>query len=263
MVSNLYYTFLFSTVAIFCFYIEYISKNAIYYLHFVNGVSILCGLIIVIGAVDSPIRCLDQGRVSECFKNLEFISWFNSKFSKHRAYYFEDVSITDPKNNITDTQGSEDLNKPVFIKKVGAWTLLKQIIGGHWQVFILLIFIKMNIDVVWFLNVFVVQGNTKGDNSIFYNGMILGLTSYAASFSCGFIMKWLSFYKLEIYHGLTCVFIAVFKLSCHYLKDSMSPDVLSLTNKISILMCYVVTFNLDQLFNCYMECNLALIPPRL
>ena len=96
MVSTLYYSFYFSPVAVFCIYIQYMSKDAIAFLHFTNAISILCSLIIFTLCVGSPLRSFDQGDTMEAYRSLEFISWVNSKFSRHKAYYFERVSIIDP-----------------------------------------------------------------------------------------------------------------------------------------------------------------------
>jgi hypothetical protein len=70
IVSTLYISFYQTTVAIFCIYIEFISKNAIEYLHFINAISILCSVIIFTMGVDSPLRCLDNGDTNEAKKSL-------------------------------------------------------------------------------------------------------------------------------------------------------------------------------------------------
>ena len=56
--STLYYSMNFSVVAIFCFYIEYISKDAIAFLHFTNVICILSAAVVFSIGVDSPKRCL-------------------------------------------------------------------------------------------------------------------------------------------------------------------------------------------------------------
>lgn len=221
MISTLYYSFYFSTVAVFCIYIEYMSKDAIAFLHFTNAISILCSLVIFSLGVDSPMRSFDQGNTMEGYKSLEFISWVNSKFSRKRAYYFEGVTIIDP-SQLSNTQ--EASNTTTVIKSSGPLSLMKELCKQHWVVFLLITLVKINIDFVWFLNTFTIQGNQSGDNSVFYNGMILGIASYTAFLTCGLVMKFSNFYKLQICHGLACVIIAIYKLACHYLKDLMSAN---------------------------------------
>ena len=73
MISTLYYSFYFSTVAVFCIYIEYISKDAVSFLHFTNAISIFCSVIIFLLGVDSPLRNLEQGNTEKAVESLEFI----------------------------------------------------------------------------------------------------------------------------------------------------------------------------------------------
>ena len=204
----------------------------------------------------------------EAYRSLEFISWVNSKFSRHKAYYFERVSIIDP-SQLSNTQESPNINNQeasntvTVIKSSGPLSLFKELCKQHWVVLVLITLVKINIDFVWFLNTFTIQGNQSGDNSVFYNGMILGIASYTAFLTCGMVMRCFNFYKLQIGHGLACVLIAIYKLVCHYCKDQFSADTLKVTGTISLMMSYFVTFSLDQTFNCYLQTNLRLIPGHL
>ena len=53
------YCFYFSSIMMFCLYIEFISKNAILYLDFVNGISILSSMVIYAIGFESPLRCIE------------------------------------------------------------------------------------------------------------------------------------------------------------------------------------------------------------
>lgn len=93
--TTFFYMFYFSVIACFCIYIHYISKNAIYYLHFTNAFSIMCAFIIVVIGVDSPLRSIEKGKQQEAKKSLQFIAWLNSKFKFFRQDHctFDNVTI--------------------------------------------------------------------------------------------------------------------------------------------------------------------------
>lgn len=54
--TTFYWMFNFSVLLSFCIYIEYVSKNAIYFLHFMNGASLICAATFCAIAVESPLR---------------------------------------------------------------------------------------------------------------------------------------------------------------------------------------------------------------
>lgn len=107
----------FSVVAIFCFYIEYISKDAIAFLHFTNVISILSVAVVFSIGVDSPKRYLLQGKIQDAKKSLKFISRVNSMFSKVKPLDFEkmDIVLTFLPSNVT------------VLEERGAMSLLKEL----------------------------------------------------------------------------------------------------------------------------------------
>lgn len=50
------YMFVFTIIVVFCVYIEYVSKNAIWFLHYTNGISIFAGVLFCAISVESPLR---------------------------------------------------------------------------------------------------------------------------------------------------------------------------------------------------------------
>ena len=131
------------------------------------------------------------------------------------------------------------------------------------MVFFLLASIKVYIDFVWMLNTFTIQGNQSGENSVFFNGMILGCVSLIAFLTSDLVMRFFNVFNLQLFHAIGCFCIMAFKMGCYLTQDSMTASELSLTSRISLLLSYVVTFSVDQTFNCYLQCNLKLIPSNL
>jgi heme/copper-type cytochrome/quinol oxidase subunit 4 len=84
------YSFIASTTTLMCFYINYVSKNAINYLHFTNGMSILALAVFFAISVESPLKQLRNGDVEAAKQNLNFIARVNSFGSRVIAYQFDD-----------------------------------------------------------------------------------------------------------------------------------------------------------------------------
>ena len=111
--------FVFTTIMVFCFYIEYVSKNAIYYLHFVNGISILCSVIIYAISVDRPLSAIRNGNEEEGKKSLNFISRFNAVFSRQEPYQFDDsVKIVASKTEVLSYKMQEKLGRLYVAQKI-------------------------------------------------------------------------------------------------------------------------------------------------
>ena len=233
-------------VAIFCFYIEFISKDAIAFLHFTNVISILSAAVIFLIGVDSPIRCLQQGKVQEAKKSLEFISRVNSMFSKVKPLDFEKINIVSTLLPINVT----------VVEERGAMSLLKEICKKHSLTVVLITLAKVYIDFEWFLNTYSIQGDQSSEDSVFFNGMILGMVSLTAFLTCGFAIRWLDFFNLQLCQAVLVLMIAVYKVTS--LKfESLYVE------KIWTMSSYVITFSLDQTFNCYLQSNFCLMPSHL
>ena len=233
--STLYYSMNFSVVAIFCFYIEYISKDAIAFLHFTNVISILSAAVIFSIGVDSPKRCLEQGKLQEAKKSLKFISRVNSIFSKVEPLDLEKIDIVSTllPSNVT------------VVDERGAMSLLKELCKSHSLTFVLITLTKVYIDFLWFLNTYSIQGDQSSEDSVFFNGMILGIVSFTAFMTCGFAIRWFHFFNLQLCQAVLCLLITVYKVTS--LKfESMYLE------KIWTMLSYVITFSLDQTFNCYL-----------
>jgi hypothetical protein len=84
-----FYMFVFTIIVVFCVYIENVSKNAIYFLHYTNGISLVCVIIYFSISVDSPLKNVRDGNQELAKKSLNFISWFNSKFTRTEVYQFD------------------------------------------------------------------------------------------------------------------------------------------------------------------------------
>jgi hypothetical protein len=97
------YSFMLTVGAVLCVYILYVSKNAMYFLHFTNAYSILAAGVFIAIAVESPLRQLSSGNEELAKKGLNFISWFNSKASRRVAYEFDDkIKICATKVEVRD-----------------------------------------------------------------------------------------------------------------------------------------------------------------
>jgi hypothetical protein len=82
------------------------------------------------------------------------------------------------------------------IQPKGFSAFFKEIRNNHLLVFVCLTFIKIYIDIAWFLIVYNIQGSQSGDTSVFFNGMLLGCVSMSAVSSSGLIMKYFNPYNL-------------------------------------------------------------------
>jgi hypothetical protein len=83
------YSFVFMVLFVFCTYVEYISKNAIWFLHFTNASSIICIIVFYSISVDSPLRLIRQGDERLAMQNLNYIARFNSFFTRKAPYIFD------------------------------------------------------------------------------------------------------------------------------------------------------------------------------
>jgi hypothetical protein len=84
--NTLFYMFIFTVLLSFCIYIEYVSKNAINFLHFINGLCLICAAIFYTISVESPLRQIIDGDEETAMKSLNYISRFNAFFSRKDAY---------------------------------------------------------------------------------------------------------------------------------------------------------------------------------
>jgi hypothetical protein len=65
-----------------------ITRDAVTYLHFVNGINIFCYVVICLMSVESPLYLLSKDRTQEAINNLNYIARVNSLFSKKKPYIF-------------------------------------------------------------------------------------------------------------------------------------------------------------------------------
>ena len=78
--------FVFSVLLSFTIYIEYVSKNAIWFLHFINGICLMSAAVFYAISVESPLRQLVNGNEEEAVMGLNYISRVNSFFARTEAY---------------------------------------------------------------------------------------------------------------------------------------------------------------------------------
>lgn len=83
------YMFNFTILVVFCVYIEYISKNAIIFLHTTNAVSLMCAAIYYSIMVIAPLRFVATKNQEGARKSLNYIAWFNSKFTRTIPFDFD------------------------------------------------------------------------------------------------------------------------------------------------------------------------------
>ena len=84
--TTFFWMFVFSVMLSFSIFMEYISRNAIYYLHLINGLSLICAAIFCSISVESPLRQIINGDETSAMKSLNYISRFNSFFSRKDPY---------------------------------------------------------------------------------------------------------------------------------------------------------------------------------
>lgn len=107
-----FWMFVATTIMVFCFYIVYISKNAIWYLHFINGISIICAIVIYAISVDRPLTAIRNGNEEDGKRSLNFISRFNAKFSRKEPYQFDNsVKIVASKVEVATYKIQEKLGR--------------------------------------------------------------------------------------------------------------------------------------------------------
>ena len=78
------------TLIFFSLFLQFISRNAIAYLHFVNAVSIFCCLVIILVAVESPSNLILKGKFCEAKQALNKITKINHFFKKSSGFQFKD-----------------------------------------------------------------------------------------------------------------------------------------------------------------------------
>ena len=83
------YMFVYTIIVVFCVFIEYFSKNAVYFLHLTNGISVFSAIVYYSISVESPLKHIIDNNQELAKKSLNFISWLNSKFSWTEAYQFD------------------------------------------------------------------------------------------------------------------------------------------------------------------------------
>jgi hypothetical protein len=77
-----------SVIAMFCFVMVAITRDAVTYLHFVNGINIFFYVIICLISVESPLYLLSKDRTQEAINNLNYIARVNSLLSENKPYIF-------------------------------------------------------------------------------------------------------------------------------------------------------------------------------
>lgn len=270
--TTFFFMFYFSVIAFFCTYIEYISKNAIHYLHFINASSILCAIIILTLAVDSPLRNFEKGNQDEGRRLLSYIAKFNSTFSRSAECSFENTIICSTQEEVatlqsefTNSEKSPSLKGSCQSAVIPRSPLsdIKEIWSEHKLVFFTLIVIKSYIDIAWFLNVYTLQAYQTDESSVFFNGMILGCVSMFAISSSGLIMKYFNPLSLQLVQAVVCLIITVYFLACLLYEDKMTPEQKLITSKLTLLFSYITMYSVDQQYICYMQSAGLLIPSSI
>ena len=146
--------------------------------------------------------------------------------------------------------GSSDVT--ILNKKKGVKHLLKELFTNHWQNFLLITAMKINLSFCWWINAYTLQANQKGSNSVYYNGMILGFVSTFAFLAFGFVMRWINFFKLNVANNLICFFIAVVKLLFIIFRDKWTAETVAKLDLMSVMLSYIATFSLDSMYNCFL-----------
>ena len=124
-------------------------------------------------------------------------------FSKVKPLDFEKINIVSTLLPINVT----------VVEERGAMSLLKEICKKHSLTFVLITLAKVYIDFEWFLNTYSIQGDQSSEDSVFFNGMILGMVSLTAFLTCGFAIRWLDFFNLQLCQAVLVLMIAVYKVT--------------------------------------------------
>ena len=151
-------------------------------MHFFNVISVAAFLIMVFVIVESPNHLIKEGKYQQALDALNKISRVNSFFSRDQPYVFtENLSIflsneemiQNEKNNLLESTKtlstvasslakSQDSQQPEIViinQNPGFLQVSKMLIRDHTKIFILLLFLRIYISNMWFINLYLVQKN--------------------------------------------------------------------------------------------------------
>jgi hypothetical protein len=100
---------------------EFVSRNAMKLLYFLDAASLVCVLVFYSIAVDSPLKLIRNGNEQEAKKCLNYISRFNSFFSRTVPYQFDDsIKICASKIELAHFKLQEKMSKLYINRKLGS-----------------------------------------------------------------------------------------------------------------------------------------------
>jgi hypothetical protein len=135
----------------------FITRDAVTYLHFINGINILSYVVICVMSVESPLYLLSKDKNQDAIRNLNYIARVNSMFSKNNLYIFhanikifgssKELELYNQKSLMTDQEEEAEVSQSF-------WQVTKYIFKVYLKLYLLFAFIVSFLFLAYNINVY-------------------------------------------------------------------------------------------------------------